>query len=34
MAAWLIPLKHRKAITISNTFQKVLDESNRKSNKI
>ena len=34
MAAWLIPLKHRKAITISNTFQKILDESNRKSNKI
>ena len=31
--AWLIPLKHRKAITITNTFQKILDESNRKPNK-
>ena len=32
--AWVIPLKHRKAITITNAFQKILDESNLKPNKI
>ena len=31
---WVIPLKDKKAITITNAFQKILDESNRKSNKI
>ena len=32
--AWVIPLKDKKGITISNTFQKILDESNHKLNKI
>ena len=31
---WVIPLKYKKGITITNAFQKVLNESNRKSNKI
>ena len=30
---WVIPLKEIKGITITNAFQKVLDESNRKPNK-
>ena len=29
-----IPLKDKKGITITNAFQKILDESNRKSNQI
>ena len=28
--AWVIPLKDKKAITITNAFQKILKESNRK----
>ena len=32
--AWVIPLKDKKGITITNAFQKILDESNRKVNKI
>ena len=32
--AWVIPLKDKKRITITNTFQKILDESNCKPNKI
>ena len=32
--AWFIPLKDKKGITINNAFQKILDESNRKANKI
>ena len=32
--AWVILLKDKKSITITNTFQKILDESNRKPNKI
>ena len=32
--AWFIPLKDKKGITITNTFQKSLKESNRKLNKI
>ena len=32
--AGVIPLKDEKGITITNAFQKILDESNRKSNKI
>ena len=32
--AWVILLKGKKFITITNEFQKVLDKSNRKSNKI
>ena len=31
--AWVIPLKDKKSITISNAFQKILKESNRKLNK-
>ena len=32
--SWVISLKDKKGITITNAFQKCLDESNRKSNKI
>ena len=32
--AWAISLKEKKGITITNTFRKILDESNRKPNKI
>ena len=32
--AWVVPMKDKKDITITNAFQKVLDESNRKLNKI
>ena len=32
--AWVIPLKYKKCFTISNDFQKILDESNSKPNKI
>ena len=32
--AWFIPLKDKKDITITNAFQKILKESNRKPNKI
>ena len=32
--AWFFPLKDKKGVTITNAFQKVLDESNRKPNKI
>ena len=32
--AWVIPLKDKKGITITNAFQKILDESYRKPNKI
>ena len=32
--AWVIPLKDKKGITITNAFQKILDESNRRPNKI
>ena len=32
--AWVIPLKDKKGITVTNAFQKVLKESNRKPNKI
>ena len=31
--AWVIPLKDKKGITITNVFQILLDESNRKPNK-
>ena len=31
--AWVVPLKGKTGITITNAFQKVLDESNRKRNK-
>ena len=32
--AWVVPLKDKKGITITNVFQKILKESNRKPNKI
>ena len=32
--ACVIPLKDKKEITITNAFQKILKESNRKPNKI
>ena len=32
--ACVIPLKDQKGITITNAFQKILAESNRKSNKM
>ena len=32
--AWVIPLKDKRGITITNAFQKILDKSNRKPNKI
>ena len=32
--AWVIPLKDEKCITIVNEFQKILNDSKRKSNKI
>ena len=32
--AWVIPLKDKKGVTITNPFQKVLKESNRKQNEI
>ena len=32
--AWVILLKDKKRITITNAFQKILDESNHKLNKI
>ena len=32
--SWVIPLKYKKRITITNAFQKILDESSLKPNKI
>ena len=32
--AWVIPLKDKKGITISNAFQKILSGSNEKTDKI
>ena len=32
--AWAIPLKDETGIAINNDFQKILDESNHKPNKI
>ena len=32
--AWVIPLKDKKGLTITNVFQKILDESNCKPHKI
>ena len=31
---WNVPLKDEQSITITNAFQKILDESNRKPNKV
>ena len=32
--AWVVPLEDKKLITITNAFQKIIDDSNLKSNKI
>ena len=32
--AWVIPIKDKKGITITNVFQKILKELNRKPNEI
>ena len=32
--AWVIPLKDKKGITITNAFQKTLNESKHKPNKM
>ena len=32
--AWVLPLKDKKGVTITNGFQKMLKESKRKANKI
>ena len=32
--AWIVPLKDKKGISIVNAFQKILDKSGRKPNKI
>ena len=32
--AWVVPLKGKKGVTIINIFQKILDDSKRKPNKI
>ena len=32
--AWVVPLKDKKGVSIVNTFQKILKESDRKPNKI
>ena len=32
--AWVAPLKDKKGVSIVNAFQKILDDSNRKPNKI
>ena len=31
---WVVPLKDKKGVSIVNTFQKILNDSNRKTNKI
>ena len=32
--AWVVPLKDKKGVSIVNAFQKTLDDSNEKPNKI
>ena len=32
--AWVVPLKDKKGVSIVDGFQKILDDSNRKPNKI
>ena len=32
--AWVVPLKDKKGVSIVNAFQKILDDSNRKPNKM
>ena len=31
---WVVPLKYKKGVSIVDAFQKILDDSNRKPNKI
>ena len=31
---WIVPIKDKKGVIIVNAFQKILDSSERKSNKI
>ena len=33
-AAWVVPLKDKKGVSIVNVFQKILNDSTRKPNKI
>ena len=32
--AWVVPLKDKKSVNMVDAFQKILDDSNRKPNKI
>ena len=32
--AWIVPLKNKKGVSITDAFQKILGDSNRKKNKI
>ena len=32
--AWVVPLKDKKGVTVTNALQKILDESGRKPNKL
>ena len=32
--AWVVPLKDKKGVSIVDAFQKILDDSDRKPNKI
>ena len=32
--AWVVPLKNEKGVSIADAFQKILDDSNTKPNKI
>ena len=32
--AWVVPIKDKKGVSIVNAFQEILDDSNRKPNKI
>ena len=32
--AWIVPLKHKKDVTVTEAFQKTLNESQRKPSKI
>ena len=32
--AWVVPFKNKKGVSIVNVFQKILDKSGRKPNKI
>ena len=32
--AWVVPLKDKKCVSIVNAFQKIVDDSDRKPNKI